>query len=183
MMGTDDICKMGRSSAAFGSDAALEAEYAPLLITFVLSREDGARRVRCRGCREILPPSGSAPEHIRGTVELDGQSVPIVDANVWVHAEQTRIDPDTCILIADHRWNSERFHGGVLIPDIEQVMQLAAGSFDSTGRAQAGVNMRLLLAIDEGCPAHLVEACEEPERCSDEWSQLLGRTFCREACA
>ncbi len=177
MMKTDDICRPR------GSSAALEAEYAPLLITFVLSREDGARRVRCRGCREILPPSSSMPEHIRGTVELGGEPVPIVDANVWVHAEQTRIDPDTCILIADRRWNSKRFRGGVLIADIEQVMQLAAGSFDSTGRAEAGVNMRLLLAMDEDCPTDLVDACQWPERCSDEWLQLLGHTFCRGVCA
>ena len=159
-----------------------QADHAPLLITFVLSRQDGARRVRCRGCREVVPPIGSAPAHIRGTVELDGQPVPIIDANVWLRARPTLLDASTCIVIAERRRQAERYCGGVLVPDIDEVMRLAAGDFDSIGRADAGVNMRLVLTMDEDEAATTEpgDGPGEPDPVGDGWTWRLGRIFCRE---
>lgn len=155
-----------------------QADHAPLLITFVLSRQDGARRVRCRGCREVVPPIGSTPAHIRGTVELDGQSVPIIDANVWLRASPTVLDSSACIVIAQRRRQADRYCGGVLVPDIDEVMRLAAGEFDSIGRADAGLNMRLVLTMDEDEAATTEPG--EPDPAGNGWTWRLGRIFRRE---
>lgn len=101
-MKTDDIHGTGGSAAMASSTNPCVAEYAPLLITFALSDDGGVRRVRCQGCREILPPDTPTSQHIRGTVELDGQRIPIIDVNIPACAEQTPIASSTRILIADH---------------------------------------------------------------------------------
>jgi hypothetical protein len=182
-MRTDDIRQTDRPAGMVPPVGRSEAEYAPLLIVFVFSNNNGIRRVRCRGCREILPPARPVPEHIRGTVELDGQRVPMIDAGIWVYAEQTPIDSCTCILIADRPWKSKRLLGGVLIPDIEEVMQLAAGNFDSRGRADASVNLRLVLDADgdEGFTALLVESYRDLGLLGGLWERVPEGLYLDEA--
>jgi chemotaxis signal transduction protein len=115
-------------------------------------------------------------------VELDGQSVPIIDANVWLRARPPLLDASTCIVIAERRRQAERYCGGVLVPDIDEVMRLAAGDFDSIGRADAGVNMRLVLTMDEDEAATTEpgDGPGEPDAVGDGWTWRLGRIFCRE---
>ena len=184
MTKTEEFRATRRLSATRAPGHERQADHAPLLILFVLSRQDGARRVRCRGCREVVPPIGSTPAHIRGTVELDGQSVPIIDANVWLRASPTLLDSSTCIVIAERQRQAERYCGGVLVPDIDEVMRLAAGDFDSIGRADAGANMHLVLTMDEdeAARAELTEGPDEPDPAPDGWTWRLGRIFRREIC-
>jgi len=117
-------------------------------------------------------------------VELDGQSIPIIDANVWLCASPTVLDSSACIVIAQHRRQADRYCGGVLVPDIDEVMRLAAGDFDSNGRAEAGVNMRLVLMMDEdeAARAEPTEGPDEPDPAPDGWTWRLGRIFRREIC-
>lgn len=174
MIKTDDTRGAGEPVATPPQIRPSTTQYAPLLITFVLSDDGGVRRVRCHGCREILPPDHPTSEHIRGTVELDGRQIPIIDANIRVYAEQTPIAFCTCILIADRRWESKQLRGGVLVPHIEEVMQLAAGSFDSQGRAAASVNLRPVLESDEeeSFTALLVESHRELGLLDSEWNAV-----------
>lgn len=175
MTKTEELCGTRRPPSGRAPGCERKGDHAPLLITFVLSWQNGTRRVRCLGCREVVPPIGSTPAHIRGAVELDGQSVPIIDANVWLRASPTVLDSSTCIVIAERRRQAERYCGGVLVPDIDEVMRLAAGDFDSIGHADAGANMHLVLTMDED-----ETTTTEPEPTEDGWTRRLGRIFCRE---
>ncbi len=103
-----------------------------LLITFVARRIGSEIQVRCRACRELIPPNDTPPSQLRGTIELDGQLVPLVDTSICSRAERTEISHSSCIVVIERDYASQRFRVGVIVDDINEVMQLATGRFDAT---------------------------------------------------
>jgi chemotaxis signal transduction protein len=103
-----------------------------LLITFVARRIGSEIQVHCRGCRELILPNDIPPSQLRGTIELDGQPVPLVDASIRSRAEGTEISHSSCIVVIERDYASQRFRVGVIVDDINEVMQLATGRLDAT---------------------------------------------------
>jgi chemotaxis signal transduction protein len=100
----------------------------PLLITFLMKKDGPEIQLRCRGCREIVPPEHPGPSHTKGVIELDGQLIPVIDPNARFSLQETEIRPCSCIVVIEHEGKSQSLRTGVIVGDIEEVMQLAAGS-------------------------------------------------------
>jgi chemotaxis signal transduction protein len=119
--------------------------------------------VRCRGCREIVPLPHATSDYLAGIIELDGQCIPVIDANVRFFAIETEIGHCSSILIVEHKSGATRFRTGVVVSDIEEVMQLAAGASRLMGESDVSVNMQFVIEAcrSAGPPALLIETHRE----------------------
>ena len=122
-----------------------EGCFNPLLITFVLRGRRSEIAVRCRGCREIVPPLRATSDYLAGIIELDGECVPVIDPSVRLFAMRTETGHCSCILVVEHESGLRRFRTGVVVSDIEEVMQLAAGVFRSAGEPDVSANMQFVI--------------------------------------
>jgi hypothetical protein len=160
MAEVNDTTEALRPAPQVGPGSREEECYNPLLITFALRRSGGDIQVRCRGCREIAPLSHSMLDHLKGVIELDGQCIPVIDAGVRFRAEGTEIGLCSCILVVEHECGTTQLRTGVIVNHIEEVMQLAAGTFRSSAGPTVSVNTHFV-----------VEAC-----CSTGPHELLAET-------
>ncbi|MGD8787826.1 MAG: chemotaxis protein CheW [Phycisphaerales bacterium] len=116
-----------------------------LFITFTFTQQGRELQVRCRGCREIMILDYQKPTHIRGLIEFDGKYIPVIDPNIQLFGEPTKLNTSSCILIVEHRYDCQKLHTGILIENFEEIMQLAASSFKLEIGNQASVNMHFIL--------------------------------------
>jgi len=169
-----DIAGAPRSVAPVGPVARAEEGYNPLLITFTLNRSGCEIQVRCRGCREIAPLPHPMLDHLKGIIELDGQCVPVIDASIQICAEGTEIDHCSCILAVEHKCGSMRLRTGVIVNDIEEVMQLAAGTFRSSAGPAVSVNTHFVVEACRSTGPHelLAETHRELGPLDEEYARL-----------
>lgn len=145
---------METQTPATGGAPPLEAPFNPLLITFLVKRQGRELQVRCRGCREVIPWVAGTSGHLRGAIELDGRLVPVIDAEVYSGADRTKISHCNCILVFEHLDDARPLHTGVIVYDIEEVMQLAAGTFQMTAQTDTNANMDLVLEMCDSPRPH-----------------------------
>lgn len=126
-----------------------EMTFPLLLITFVARRIGSEIQVRCRGCRELIPPNDTPPSQLRGTIELDGQLVPLVDASIRSHGKGIEISHSSCIVVIERDYAAQRLRVGVIVDDINEVMQLATGRFDATVETEVINHMRFANEVFE----------------------------------
>jgi len=121
--------------------------------------------VRCRGCREITVPTDPPPSPFRGLIELDGQPIPVMDPTARFSAEETQVSDSSCIVasdsscivVIDREYESQRVRIGVIVGDIDEVMQLAAGVGTASAGAAISVNMDLIVRMfDTSNPQELL---------------------------
>lgn len=122
----------------------VEVSFTPLLITFLLEAKGQEIKIRCRGCREIIPLAQSTSNSLMGMIELDGRLLPVIDPHRRVHAEETEIDLCSCIVVLRDQSNSRTLYTGVILHDIDEVMHLAAGSFPSAPVQGTNSNIRFV---------------------------------------
>lgn len=118
-----------------------------LFVTFVLNRRQRDLDVRCCGCKDIMVSDYKKPTHLKGTIEFEGQIIPVVDPSTWFCGEPTRLTGSACILIVEHSFECRQFKTGVLVPDTEEIMNLAAGSYVSGTMKGTSFNTRFVLDI------------------------------------
>lgn len=118
-----------------------------LFVTFVLNRQGRDFNVRCCGCKDIMVLDYQKPTHLKGTIEFEGQIIPVVDPSTWFCGEPTRLTGSACILIVEHSYQHRQLKTGILVPDTEEIMNLAAGSYDSGALAETSFNMRFILDV------------------------------------
>ena len=120
-------------------------QFNPLLITFLLRRTNGAIQARCRGCREIIPLATYRSDYIKGLIELDGRLIPVIDVQRRFHAEETELGPCSCIVIVEQSDESQPIPTGIILGDINDVMQLVAGDFESRTETATNVNLHFVI--------------------------------------
>lgn len=98
-----------------------------LFITFLLKQYKGEFEASCRGCREIIIPDFKKPVHIKGFIELDGKHLPVVDPGIHFRGESTELTDSTCIVIVEHIYEYRVLETGILVNNIEEVMNLVTG--------------------------------------------------------
>jgi chemotaxis signal transduction protein len=118
-----------------------------LFVTFVLNRRQRDLDVRCCGCKDIMVSDYKKPTHLKGTIEFEGRIIPIVDPGTWFCGEPTRLTGSACILIVEHCYEHREIKTGILVPDTEEIMNLAAGSYASGTPKGTSFNMRFVLDI------------------------------------
>ena len=161
-----------------------------LFITFVLKRQRRALDIRCFGCREMLFSDYKKPTHIKGVIEFEGHYVPVMDPSIWLCGEPTRLDHGTCILVAQHSFDYRPFKTGILVPDSEEILNLAAGAYTQGAVKGTSFNMRFILEIPTSTFANkfladshrALDLCEEKERMEDDYAtfrKILSRELAR----
>jgi hypothetical protein len=124
-----------------------ERALAPLLITFLLEPEGRDIRLRCRGCRELDAAGRSASQDVAGRVEFDGESIDVLDMRHRLSGTAARIGASTCLVVVEGRGAHTPRRVGVLVRDLDEVMQLAAGEFTGGSQAPMSPNVRLILEL------------------------------------
>jgi chemotaxis signal transduction protein len=85
------------------------------------------------------------PTHLKGTIEFEGRIIPVVDPGTWFCGEPTRLTGSACIPIVEHNRENRQLKTGIIVPDTEEIMNLAAGSYDSGTPKGTSFNMRFIL--------------------------------------
>jgi hypothetical protein len=149
-----------------------------LFITFVLNQQRQNLDVHCCGCKEMLFSDYKKPTHIKGVIEFEGHYVPVIDPSIWLCGEPTRLDDGTCILVVQHSFDYRPFNTGILIPDSEEILNLAAGAYTHGALKGISFNMRFILDIPKSpfankflADSHLaLSRCEEQKRMDDDFT-------------
>jgi len=152
------------SIPSFSPTPTVEVPFTPLLITFLMKKHGAEIQVRCRGCREIVPLRSPGPSRLKGVIELDGQFVGVLDANAWLGAQEIEMSPCSCIVVIEREWKSQRLRTGVIVGDIEEVMQFAAGAEATPMPTGISTNMDFVVELFNTATLgeQLAEACQEP---------------------
>jgi chemotaxis signal transduction protein len=148
-----------------------------LFITFVLNRRQRDLDVRCCGCKDIMVSDYKKPTYIKGMIEFEGQIIPVVDPSTWFGGQPTRVTASACILVVQHSYECRPLKTGVLVPDTEEVMNLAAGNYASGTPKETSFNTRFVLDILRNifsnrflADSHLaLSRCERRKRMDDDF--------------
>lgn len=118
-----------------------------LFIAYLLRKRGPELDVCYHGCREIMIPDYKTPTHIRGTIEFEGISIPVIDPGIFFHQNPANATNSTCILVVEHIHESRIKHTGIIIEDIEEIMNLAAGMYKNGTADPLTFNMRFILEM------------------------------------
>ncbi len=102
-------------------------------------------KLQCLNCTELIKLDYETPTHIRGVVEFNGTYIPVIDPAILLLGRPTKFNNLSCILIIPHRWNYQQFHTGILIENIDEIMELASGGLDIEPFEDISPNMRFTL--------------------------------------
>jgi len=114
--------------------------------TFLLQRRRRACHVRYTGYRQILIPDYKKSTYIRCLLEFEGKYIPVIDPNMWFRGEATQPTSSACILIVEHSFEYQKLRTGIIISDVHEVVDLAAGNFKSKTN-KPSFNMYFILQI------------------------------------
>jgi purine-binding chemotaxis protein CheW len=144
-------------------------------LTFSLAGEEyaiGALRVREIIEYDTLTAVPTAPDYLRGVINLRGSVVPVLDLAVKFGLPATSITRRTCIVIVETELEGENAVVGILADAVSQVIGLGAGDIEAPpafgtrarggyllGLGKTGKKFLLLLNVDRILsPADLVPA-------------------------
>ena len=116
-----------------------------LFITYYLKTDKNKLDVICKGCREIVYPDYEMPPYIKGMIELDGDSVLVIDPSIYFVSKQSELKNLACILVIEHVYKCCNCKAGIILEDIDDIMNLAAGSYDSDRFVPSTYNMKFVL--------------------------------------
>lgn len=125
-----------------------------LFITFVLNRRGQDPDVRCCGCKHIVVLDYKKPTHIKGLIEFEGRTIPVVDPSTWFCGQQTPLTGSTCILVVEHSYDCQPLRTGVLVPEMDEILHLAAGSYVSGALKGTSFNTRFVLDLSRNTSAN-----------------------------
>jgi chemotaxis signal transduction protein len=119
-----------------------------LFTTFCLEEKFNETQVRCLGSRDIIALKYDAPSEIRGLVEFDSTCIPVVDLNFQFYSEPTLLGNSSCILIVKHRYNGEYLYTGILIEDVNQVLDLVEALETKSLKSELNRIIKFVTKID-----------------------------------
>lgn len=118
-----------------------------LFITFRVARQDKEYEVHCCGCREIIVPDYKKPVHIKGLMDFNHRYIPVVDPGFHFSGKPTHMTDSTCILVVSHNYEYRELETGILIQDIKEILNLAAGIYSSSALQEASYNIRFVTGL------------------------------------
>lgn len=119
-----------------------------LFITFFLEQLKPEFEVHCCGCREIIIPEYKTPVHIMGLIKSEEKFIPVIDPSIWYRGEPTRVTTSACILIVKHSYEYRQLQTGILIGDIEELMNMMAGGYKNHIPKGTSFNVRFVCELD-----------------------------------
>jgi len=135
-------------------------------LTFLLGREEFAIRVlRVReimGIQDITAVP-QTPAYVKGVINLRGKVIPVVDLRLKFSLPEKEYSQRTCIIVVQVRMGSISLPTGIVVDEVSEVLNLAAGDIEDTpdfgegagaassfllGMAKVKGKVKILLDID-----------------------------------
>lgn len=110
------------------ADADFSAFPSQQYLTFLLGGEVFA--IEISQIREIIEFGGMTsvplmPAFLRGVINLRGSVVPVVDLSIRFGRTETRVNPQTCVVILELLHEEEIQYVGVLVDSVSEVVEIA----------------------------------------------------------
>ena len=119
-----------------------------LFITYYLKRNAGKFDLTYKGCREVICFDYDLPSYIKGIIEFDEEYVSVIDPNIYFHGQQSLLSNLACILIIEYAFENRKYKAGIIIEDIDEIMNFAAGGYnDSSFKAPFTFNMSFIVDV------------------------------------
>ena len=118
-----------------------------LFIVYQLKLNGHEQDVNYYGCREIVIPDYKTSTYIRGMIEFEGNYIPVIDPNIHCEGQPTQLTNLACILVIEHIYEYRKHRTGIIIEDIEEIINLTAGSYKTSAVKPSTFNMRFVLKM------------------------------------
>jgi hypothetical protein len=154
---------------------------------FLLAYETKARKLNlhCLGCRELVKLDYEKPTHIRGVIEFNGSYIPVIDPGILLLGQPSAFSNLSCILIVPHRWENQQYYTGVVIEDIDEIMEFASSEPGIEPLRDISVNIRFVLDMRKspGAESWLYENYRMLEICRNDNQQEQDYIVFKRRCA
>ena len=162
----------GQASAPKGGISRTDVGMAPAdervgkYLTFLLGREEFAIRVlkvrEIMGIQDITAVP-QTPPYVKGVINLRGKVIPVVDLRLKFSLDEKEYSQRTCIIVVQVQMGSLSLPTGVVVDEVSEVLNLAAGDIEDTpdfgegagaassyllGMAKVKGKVKILLDID-----------------------------------
>ncbi|HVT83193.1 MAG TPA: chemotaxis protein CheW [Phycisphaerae bacterium] len=152
-------------------------------LTFALGKEEyGLEILKVReiiGYMEITSVP-SMPAHVKGVINLRGQVISVVDLRTRFGMAATERSEQNCIIVVEVAANSRKFHCGVIVDRVSEVLNIAEDLIEDPPSLGASVNtdfivgmgkvgdaVKILLNLDRVLAEHLPESAAQPAAASN----------------
>lgn len=117
--------------------------------TFILAPEAGEQKLnlRCMGCRELTKPDYNKITHISGVIEFNCSYIPVIDPSKLLLGKPSVFSNLSCILVISHHWEYQQFYTGIVIEDIDEIMEFALSNPDIDPLRNISVNIRFVFDL------------------------------------
>ena len=116
-----------------------------LYITYKLTSNQHEMKVNCKGCREIITPDFDMPLYIKGIIKYKSFYVPVIDPNIYYNNRPTKLTNLASILILE----IHNFHIGIILEDIDDVINLVTNNFRKSESATYPFNIHFIHDVIE----------------------------------
>jgi purine-binding chemotaxis protein CheW len=119
-------------------------------LTFVLGREEFAIRVlkvrEIMGIQDITAVP-QTPGYVKGVINLRGKVIPVVDLRLKFCLPETEYTQRTCIIVVQVQSSGVSLQTGIVVDEVSEVLNLAAGDIEDTLDFGAGASTSYLLGM------------------------------------
>ena len=140
--------------------------------TFLLAYETESQKLnlQCIGCRELVKLDYKKPTHIKGIIEFNSLFIPVIDPCILLLGRPTPLNNLSCILIVPHKWQHQQYYTGIVIEDIDEIMEFASSQPDIEPLKGMSINIRFVIDMRKspGVESWLYENHRMLEICRNE---------------
>lgn len=119
-------------------------------LTFALGSEEyGLEVLKVReiiGYMEITPVPRTS-QHIKGTINLRGQLIPVIDLCARFGMETTETTEETCIIVVEVSQGGREFSIGIVVDRVQEVLDIAGESIEEAPQVGSTVDTSFILGI------------------------------------
>lgn len=148
-----------------------------LFITYFLKRNKDELEVSFKGCMEIECLDYELPSYIKGMIKIEGERIQVIDPKVYFKGQQSIPGNLACILVTQCAYMNQNCRVGVIIEDIDDIMNLVVCNNKNTAFNPLTFNMNFIINALKKGPAeqfltntqklyYMHEQRESDNRCS-----------------
>jgi purine-binding chemotaxis protein CheW len=87
------------------------------------------------------------PEHVLGVINLRGQVIPVIDLRLKFGLEKVDVTSQTCIIVVESEIQGNRTSIGIVVDQVEEVLNIRANDIEDTLQFGASVNTDFILGM------------------------------------
>jgi hypothetical protein len=97
------------------------------------------------GCRELVKIDYKKPSHIRGVIEFNGLYMPVIDPGILLLGRPSMLSNLSCILTVPHRWQYQQYYTGIIIEDLDELIEYAGSKPGFKPFRDISINIRFVI--------------------------------------